>query len=287
MCPRGSNYSLQASLRRMNQHRKNCHTDQGYLSSEAFLSLECVQAVQTGIKKSYVEKADKPSKNDFRSESLFESTVGLLKSCIYFDQEEESCIVDSSLFVASGHRAQKALWDDIFQDVERLFARTDLLCRQAGSTMVRHQMMRNEENIVSSKVFHPVTAITAKRYARHVCNNAFTFMRHVNYSVTQIASGCRLCVLLRKSIRTECSTYRHFCSIVRCSLRRKRVHFTNIQSEVMKLHVAECQMFTLNPFLGNSFKCLINILDAVRSPEVLNWSSISVFTFYTHCAAYS
>lgn len=283
MCPRGSNYSLQASLRRMNQHRKNCHADQGYLSCEAFLSLECVQAVQTGIKKSYVEKADKLSKNDFRSESLFESTVGLLKSCIYFDQEEESCIVDSSLFVASGQKAQKALWDDIFEDVRRLFARTDLLCRQAGSTMVRHQVMRNEENIVSSKVFHPVTADTAKRYARHVCNNAFTCMRYV----THVASGCRLCVLLCKSSRTECSTYRHLFSIIRRSLRRKRVHFTNIQSKVMQLHVAVCQMCKLNLFLGNLFKCLINILDAVPSPEVLNLLSTSVFTSFTHCVAFS
>jgi hypothetical protein len=56
---------------------------------------------------------------------------------------------------------------------------------------------------------------------------------------------------------------------------------------VMQLHVAVCQMCKLNLFLGNLFKCLINILDAVPSPEVLNLLSTSVFTSFTHCVAFS
>ncbi len=181
LCPRGANFSLQLSLRRMNQHIRNCHAEQ-LITYEQFLNFETVGATQTGIKKSYVEKRASPFKsleNDFRSESIFEATVGLLKTAIYFEREEEACVVEAALFVNSKDKHQKGLWDQIFADVVQLFARADVLCRQAGSTMVRHQLMRNEQNVVSSKVFHPVTASTAKRYARHVSSLAFIVRRYV------------------------------------------------------------------------------------------------------------
>lgn len=182
MCPRGENFSLQVSLRRMNEHRVRCHKEQG-LSAESFEHLECVQAVQNGFKKSYVEKRVVPPKNDFRSEGTFEATVGLLKTSIYFEGEQESCVPDSTLFLDSKNTEQKAMWDKIFIDVIKLFARADVLCRKAGSTMLRHQVMRNCENVVSCKVFHPVTERTAKRYARHVSSCTFMFMRYVGLNV--------------------------------------------------------------------------------------------------------
>jgi hypothetical protein len=181
LCPRGANFSLQLSLRRMNQHIRKCHGEQGYLSSEKFITLEGVQAVQNGIKNSYVEKRELPLVNDFRSEGTFEETVGLLKTSIYFDGEEEACVPDSSWFIDSKNTEQKAVWDKIFTDVVTLFARADVLCRQIGSTMVRHQVMRDHENRVSCKVFHPVTESTAKRYARHVSSCTFIFMRYVGF----------------------------------------------------------------------------------------------------------
>lgn len=182
LCPRGANFSLQQSLRRMNEHRRNGHSEQ-LITYEQFLTFETVAATQTGVKKSYVEKRAstfKSLENDFRSESIFEATVGLLKTAIYFEREEEACVVEAALFVNSKDKHQKGLWDQIFADVVQLFARADVLCRQAGSTLVRHQLMRNEQNVVSSKVFHPVTASTAKRYARHVSSLAFIVRRYVS-----------------------------------------------------------------------------------------------------------
>jgi len=168
LCPRGANHSLQFSIRRMNEHRRHYHVGYSNLMYEEFINLESVQAVQNGMKKSYVEqkKAIGQLDNDFRSESLLEARVGLLKTCIYYEQEEESCMVDPSLFVVADQKSP--LWDELFNGVIKLFAKTEVLCRQPGSTMVRHQMMRNEENVVSSKVFHPVTTRSAKRYAYHV-----------------------------------------------------------------------------------------------------------------------
>jgi len=189
LCPRGANFSLQASLRRMNEHRVRCHPTEQGLSSESFITLESVEAIQNGIKNSYVEKRVRPKPNDFRSEGTFEATVGLLKTSIYFDGEEESCVPDSTLFLDSKNTEQKAMWDKIFTDVVQLFARADVLCRQAGSTMLRHQVMRNCENVVSCKVFHPVTERTARRYARHVSSCTFIFMRYVGLYVTWYQCG--------------------------------------------------------------------------------------------------
>ena len=189
MCPRGSNHSLYTSVRRMNEHRKRFHADQGPVSSEEFISFESVQAVQTGIKNSYVEQRVKPLENDFRSESLFESWVGLLKTCIYHDEEENASIVDSALFVVPG---PNVLWDGLFEGVVKLFARTNFLCRQPGSTMVRHQMMRDEQSKVSSKVFHPVTVTAAKRYAYHVENQIVRYVTLCDtlYQVTEFVYFC-------------------------------------------------------------------------------------------------
>jgi len=187
MCPRGANFSLQLSLRRMNEHIRKCHAEQQCLSSETFITLESVQAVQNGIKNSYVEKSERPLVNDFRSEGTFEATVGLLKTSIYFDGEEEACVPDSSLFLDSQNTEQKAIFHKIFTDVIRLFARADLLCTQAGSTMLRHQVMRDHENRVSCKVFHPVTESTAKRYARHVSSCTFIFMRYVGFQCHRVS----------------------------------------------------------------------------------------------------
>lgn len=150
----------------MNEHIKRCHPERLRLSVEDFNKLETVSATQSGPKNSYIELgATQLVQNDFRSESLLESRLGLLKSCIFHDQEEEACMVDSALFVKPD---QKELWDTLFAGVLAMFARADFLCRQIGSTQVRHQMMRDEEGKVSAKVFHPVTPRTAHRYAYYV-----------------------------------------------------------------------------------------------------------------------
>jgi hypothetical protein len=150
----------------MNEHIKKCHPDRPGLSAEDFDKLERATATQSGPKNSYIELSATPLvQDDFRSESLLESRLGLLKSCIFYDEEEEACLADSALFVKP---AQKVLWDTLFAGVLAVFARADFLCRQIGSTQVRHQMMRDEKGKVSAKVFHPVTQRTAHRYAYYV-----------------------------------------------------------------------------------------------------------------------
>jgi hypothetical protein len=142
----------------MNEHIRASHIGHGTISKEEFERLELVLGTKSGRHKSYVEHSNRPpliSDSGFRSESLFESRVGLLKSCVFHDGEEEECLVNATLSA----------------QVIAIFARADHLCKQIGSTSVRHQLMRNDENSVSAKVFHPVTRRTCVRYATNVIHS--------------------------------------------------------------------------------------------------------------------
>jgi hypothetical protein len=170
----------------MNEHIKTSHIGNQCISRDEFESLEMVVGTRSGRHKSYVEHFSDTNMNwdsGFRSESIFEARVGLLKSCFFHEGEEEKCVVNATFFCREKEKdAAKAL---LTTQVIAIFARygsgrpmhqlyhhrlhrADHLCRQIGSTMVRHQLMRTGENTVSAKVFHPVTQTTAKRYATNV-----------------------------------------------------------------------------------------------------------------------
>jgi len=166
-CPRGADYSLQTEVRRMNVHIKTFHSEESLISREEFEALDKVMATKSGIKKSFVEQCQQQkSDNGFRSESLFEARVGMLKSCFFYDGEEERCLVNVTFLCRDEEKNVEK--QQLHDSVIAMFARADALCKAIGSTMVRHQVMRNAENQVTPKVFHPVTKRTAHRYATHV-----------------------------------------------------------------------------------------------------------------------
>ena len=172
MCPHGADYSLQLEVRRMNEHIKASHIGHGTISKEEFERLELVLGSKSGRHKSYVEHSNRPAlilDSEFRSESLFESRVGLLKSCVFHDGEEEQCVVNATFF--SPEKEKNAAKEAFSAQVIAIFARADHLCKQIGSTSVRHQLLRTDENSVSAKVFHPVTRRTSVRYAINVIHS--------------------------------------------------------------------------------------------------------------------
>ena len=153
----------------MNEHIKASHHGHECISKDQFERMEIVLGTKTGCHKSYVEHVSIPRlarDNGFRSESIFESRIGLLKSCIFHEGEEEQCIVNATF--VSRDKENNAEKDTYSTQVIAIFARANHLCKQNGSTMVRHQVMRTDENTVSAKVFHPVTQRTAVRYAINV-----------------------------------------------------------------------------------------------------------------------
>lgn len=173
----------------MNEHIKTSHIGHQCISRDEFERLEMVLGTRSGRHKSYVEHSSDPTMvwdSGFRSESIFEARVGLLKSCFFHAGEEEKCVVNATFFCREKEKeAAKAL---LSTQVIAIFARygsvrsmhqlchhrlhrADHLCRQPGSTMVRHQLMRTGENTVSPKVFHPVTQKSAARYAINVILN--------------------------------------------------------------------------------------------------------------------
>jgi len=172
LCPHGADFSLQLEVRRMNEHIRASHIGHGTISKEEFERLDMVLGSKIGRHKSYVEHSNRPAlilDSGFRSESLFESRVGLLKSCVFHDGEEEQCVVNATFF--SPEKEKNAAKEAYSAQVIAIFARADHLCKQIGSTSVRHQLMRNDENSVSAKVFHPVTRRTSVRYAINVIHS--------------------------------------------------------------------------------------------------------------------
>jgi len=85
-----------------------------------------------------------------------------------------------------------------------------------------------------------------------------------------MAAGCGLCFVFGK--RAKRGTYRHICSAFRSFVRSKRVHYTNIHGKVTCFCEAVCQMYELNPFPENSFKCLTSIMDPGPGQGVPNLS---------------
>ncbi len=170
LCPFNVSYSLQATLRRLNEHRKTHGA--APLTSIEFAGLERVEATQTGLKHSWVQvKPLVQIPDDFRSESLLESRLALLKSSLFFDGELEG---DSHADVSKFFQKTSSLSENPFLvSVLSLFERTDKLCRTAGSSTCRQHAMRNCEGVVTAKCFETVTPKTQKVYAKSVADYVY------------------------------------------------------------------------------------------------------------------
>ena len=156
-------YSLHATIRRLNEHRKTHGA--APLTSIEFASLERVEATQTGLKHSWVQV--KPplvqAPDDFRSESLLESRLSLLKSSLFFDGELEG---DSHADISKFFHQSASLPENPFLgSVLSLFERTEKLCRTAGSSICRQHAMRNCEGVITTKCFQTVTSKSQRVYA--------------------------------------------------------------------------------------------------------------------------
>lgn len=134
---------------------------------EQFKQLKRVQATKTGLKRSWLQvTVTSTQPEDFRSSSLLECRLGLLKTCLFFQGEEESvagAAVAASFFIGDHVNPFR-------QGVEALFLRTARICRSAGSTLCRQQALRDGQGCVSSKVFDTVTPVTIRRYAASVAD---------------------------------------------------------------------------------------------------------------------
>jgi hypothetical protein len=94
----------------MNEHIRASHIGHGTISKEEFERLDMVLGSKIGRHKSYVEHSNRPAlilDSGFRSESLFESRVGLLKSCVFHDGEEEQCVVNATFFSPEKEKMQQ------------------------------------------------------------------------------------------------------------------------------------------------------------------------------------
>ena len=147
----------------MNQHRKK-HIGASYLSIAEFNGLERVQATKTGLKQSCEEKKEMAAE-DFRSESLMEARVGLLRTSLFFDGEIErlSSSALKGCFLQDGD-------NPFFESVLVLLTRAERLCRAAGSALCRQHAVRAMNGEISAKVFFPVTTGTARRYASSIAD---------------------------------------------------------------------------------------------------------------------
>ena len=166
----GAQHCLHPSLRRMNEHIKNRHEGGTGLSGEQFGALATIQASKSGHKASWIEilptKTAAREQEDYRSESILESKLRLLKTYIFHIGEENSSehgdffckIGDTNMFK---------------EDVVSLMTNTTRLCQNAGAEIVRQQAMRNAENQISSKSFLPVQPGSVVRDAGTVAQFVF------------------------------------------------------------------------------------------------------------------
>lgn len=161
VCAIDAQHSLHCGVRRMNEHLKNIHQMQP-MSSENFKSLPMVEASKTGSKGSYEVKRSEQQPDGFRSDSVFESRVQLLKSCVYFTGEEDSLTAGQGFF--------QGTHNPFSEEILNIFIQAKEKCNQAGSTLVRQHAVRNAQNGICEKVFLPIEHKSAQCYARTVAH---------------------------------------------------------------------------------------------------------------------
>ena len=160
----GARHSLHLDLRRMNEHMRNVHERTG-MNGEEFRMLQTVAAAKTGAKGAYEAIKLVRTQDNFRTESVFEAKVGLLKSCFFFQSEEEALVEDGGVWWAGKGKA-----NPFCVEVLAIFKLAREICDRAGSTLVRQHAVRDAENQIHPKVFLPVQDRAATYYAKSVAH---------------------------------------------------------------------------------------------------------------------
>lgn len=164
MCEVGSQFSLHLGIRTMNEHMKNVHVQVGF-NSQQFQDLPTVAATKTGPKRSYVAVQVVRAPDDFRTESVFEGKVGLLKSCFFHQSEEQALVEDKAVWWTG-----KGKQNPYYTQVLAIFEAARNMCDRPGSTHVRQHAVRDAANEIHPKVFLPVQARAASYYAKSVAH---------------------------------------------------------------------------------------------------------------------
>lgn len=194
MCIQGSIGSLQSDLRRMNEHRKLIH-EVVPLNKEQLDLLEQVPATKASQRKSWTE-VKTVVEDDFRSESLLESRLGLLKTCVFFQGQEEA--LETGDFFWRGQDS-----NPFIQEVIQIFERAETLCGRPGSSLVRQQAKRDAENNISAKVFMPVSRRkTLNRYAETVSHLVY-FCTKATWTTNPQPKGFRAKEILKQVLFEE------------------------------------------------------------------------------------
>lgn len=151
----------------MNEHLKAVHSA-ARITKEEFLNLPSCLASKEGPKASFVAAKCEIEKPDFRSESRFEQSLGLLKSSIMFAEGEMQTM---------GQECRQYFVQDnpnpFLGDVSAFLALGETFCSMSGAAYCRQQAMRNEDGCVGSKTFHAIEESTIKVYAKHVADLMF------------------------------------------------------------------------------------------------------------------
>lgn len=167
MCEHGARHSLHVGIRRMNEHMLNIHGRTSGFNAEDFKVLPTVAASKTGTRGSYEaiqSIVDVTTPDSFRTESVFEAKVGLLKSCFFFDGEEDALLEGE---VWWGGKAKE---NPFFPEVLAMLNEARDMCNRAGSTLVRQHAVRDASNEIHAKVWLPVQDRAARSYAKTVAH---------------------------------------------------------------------------------------------------------------------
>jgi hypothetical protein len=172
LCQRNSPYSLQIDLRRMNSHRANTHQTPS-INSDELERFESCHADRSGPKNSYKEVSTTlahPTPEDFRSESIHEHRLGLLRYGCIFNDGESGRGYDISMFHVLGPKLEK---NPYLEDVTAFLDYGNVACNKKGSHLLRQQMLRNAGGQISALTFRCVQPDALKTYAANVAKLVF------------------------------------------------------------------------------------------------------------------
>jgi len=172
----------------MNGHRALAH-DAPRVTLEDMQGFETCEANKSGPKKSYQQvpvTVVTPVVEDFRSESRLEHRVGLLKWDSLFNEGEGLGMADKSMF----HSVDDGV-NPYFEEIVAYLGMAKRACRKKGSELLRQQVMRNEEGLVTAKSFHVIQEDSARHYARNIASVVFFAKKCPWDSSSQVLTSAR------------------------------------------------------------------------------------------------
>ena len=188
MCVKNAPFSLQKDIRRMNEHRASAH-QASIISLEELQALETCEANKSGPKQSYKQvqvTIVTPVDEGFRSESVLEHRVGLLKWDSLFKDGEGIGMPEKIMF----HCVDDGV-NPFFEEVVAYLGLGKQACRKKGCELLRQQAMRDEKGIVSTKSFHVIQDESARHYATNIASIVFFAKKCTWDSSSQVLTSAR------------------------------------------------------------------------------------------------